>query len=407
MVNLLFIDGLELDFFNPRSLVVFICILQGAVFATLLLARFFKTKNKSDFWLAALLFVFCLSLITPLIGFANVYDRNQWLTYFPFHIAYSYGVCIWFYVLNLTDSRREFRRGDLLFFVPSGVFLIFRFALFAQNLEFKAWFDENYYPKIFAPLIFVTEFVWNVALLYLSIRHYKKYRRWLDENFSDTEKIKFDWLKNFLYVFTSLLIVGAAFDFTNNFVADLSYIQYFYFELVLALVTYYLALAGYLRSQNIEIVFTEKQVEEIERIERIERTGQTETIERDEPPRRNFATENEIEKLKNKLEILMTTEKPFLEPALTLSDLAKILGVNSAVLSRAINLGFGKNFNDFVNEFRIDEVKKKLAGEDAKNLTLLGVAFECGFNSKATFNRAFKKFTGVSPKEYQTDPASG
>lgn len=385
MVNLLFIEGLELDFFNPRSLVVFICILQGAIFAALLFARFFKTKHKSDFWLAALLIVFCLSLVTPLIGFANVYDRNQWLTYFPFHIAYSYGVCIWFYVLNLTDSRREFRNRDLLFFIPSVIFLIFRFALFAQTLEFKAWFDENYYAKIFAPLIFVTEFVWNVALLYFSIRHYKKYRAWLNENFSDTEKIKFDWLKNFLYVFTSLLIVGAAFDFTNNFVFDLSYIQYFYFELVLAFVTYYLAIAGYLRSQNIEVGFAEKRIEEIE------------------PPRKNSISENEIESLKIKLENLMATEKPFLEPALTLNDLAKILGVNSAVLSRTINSGFGKNFNDFINEFRIDEVKEKLKNENAKNMTLTGIAFECGFNSKATFNRAFKKFTGVSPKEYQIE----
>lgn len=388
MVNLLFIEGLELDFFNPRSIIVFICVLQGAIFAALLFSRFFKNKNKSDFWLAALLVFLCFSLITPLIGFANVYDRNQWLTYFPFSVAYSYGVCVWFYVVNLTDSRREFRRRDLLLFIPSVVFLVFRFFLFGQNLEFKSWFSENFYAPFFSPFFFVTEFFWNVALLLFSIRHYKKYRAWLDENYSDTEKIKFDWLKNFLYVFSFVLIVGAAFDFTNTFVFDLSYIQYFYFELVLAFVTYYLAVAGYLRSQNIEIEFTEKRSAEIE------------TPPSDLPPNA------EIEKLKNKIQTLMETEKPFLEPALTLNDLAKILGVNSVVVSRAINSGFGKNFNDFINEFRINEVKKKLANGGAENLTLLGVAFESGFNSKATFNRAFKKFTGVSPKEYQSGLSS-
>lgn len=99
----------------------------------------------------------------------------------------------------------------------------------------------------------------------------------------------------------------------------------------------------------------------------------------------------------------METEKPFLDSQLTLGNLAKRLGVNTAVLSYAINSGFDKNFNDFVNEFRIAEVKNKMADGAAANSNLLGIAFDCGFNSKATFNRAFKKFTGVSPKEFQND----
>ncbi len=75
----------EINFFNPRSLIVFIAILQGVIFAALLLFRSFKHSKKADFWLAMLLLVMCSSLITPFIGFANVYDFNQWLTYFPFN----------------------------------------------------------------------------------------------------------------------------------------------------------------------------------------------------------------------------------------------------------------------------------------------------------------------------------
>jgi AraC-like DNA-binding protein len=102
----------------------------------------------------------------------------------------------------------------------------------------------------------------------------------------------------------------------------------------------------------------------------------------------------------------MRSEKPYLNPQLTLNELSKKLGVNAAVLSYVINSGFNKNFNDFVNEFRIDEVKGKLQNGAADNLTLLAVAFDCGFNSKATFNRAFKKFTGTSPKEFQESSPS-
>jgi AraC-like DNA-binding protein len=69
------------------------------------------------------------------------------------------------------------------------------------------------------------------------------------------------------------------------------------------------------------------------------------------------------------------------------------------VLSFAINNGFGKNFNDFINELRIEEVKSRM--ERSGDAGLLAIAFESGFNSKATFNRAFKKFTGLTPREYQ------
>ena len=376
---------MQIDFYNPRSIILFICILQGLIFAGLLVVRGFRRKKRADFWLAILLVLPCLSLVTPFIGFANVYDLNQWLTYFPFGIAYGYGVCVYFYVLSLTDSKRRFTPQDFLFFIPAILYLIFRFALFAQNLEFKNRFNENYYVPIAAPLIFVTEFVWNIIFLYFSIKHYKKYRAWLDENFSDTEKIKFDWVGNFLYVFTFVLVSGAIFDFTDSFIFNLSYIQYFYFELIMAFTTYYLAIAGYLHSEAIELGFTETESRRAE-------------------PRKTLLSENDLQLLKTKLQNLMEKEKPFLDSQLTLSNLAKQIGVNTTALSFVINNGFGKNFNDFVNEFRVAEVKNKLNEGAAENLNLLGIALDSGFNSKATFNRAFKKFTGISPKEFQNNP---
>jgi AraC-like DNA-binding protein len=260
------------------------------------------------------------------------------------------------------------------------VYLLFRFTIFFQSEAWKGWFDGAFYRPVVGPLVFGTEFAWSVALIFLSIRHYRKYRNWLDENFSDTEKIKFDWLRNFLYTFSAILLLGALFDFTNTFIFRLSYIQYFYFEVVLALSTYYLAVAGYLRSKTIDLTFSDAPAKTTE-------------------SRRLLISDKELERLKEKLQAVMREERPYLEPTITLTDLTRIVGVNSNVLSHAINQGFDKNFNDFINEYRINEVKSKL--RDADESSLLAIAFDSGFNSKATFNRAFKKFTGVSPKEFQ------
>ncbi len=202
----------------------------------------------------------------------------------------------------------------------------------------------------------------------------------MNENFSDTEKMKFNWLRNFLYAFTAILLLEALFDFTNSFLFRLTYIQYFYFEVILAFSTYYLAVAGYLRSKTIDLSFSGTLTKSVE-------------------SRRALLSDKELNRLKEKLQVVMRDERPYLEPMITLTDLTRIVGVNSNVLSHAINHGFDKNFNDFINEYRIEEVKLKL--RDSDEWTLLGIAFDSGFNSKATFNRAFKKFTGVSPKDYQ------
>jgi AraC-like DNA-binding protein len=96
----------------------------------------------------------------------------------------------------------------------------------------------------------------------------------------------------------------------------------------------------------------------------------------------------------------MVSERPYLDPELSLIDLARRLRTNASVLSQVINVGIGKNFNDFVNQYRVDAFKRQAVDPANSHLSLLGIALDCGFNSKATFNRAFKKLTGLSPREF-------
>jgi|GEM_PF-972392 len=102
---------------------------------------------------------------------------------------------------------------------------------------------------------------------------------------------------------------------------------------------------------------------------------------------------------RERLLALMAAEQPWLEPELTLTELAQRLRTTPNVLSRVINAGCGQNFNDFVNTYRVQEARRKLADARYAHYSLVGVALESGFNSKSTFNRVFKKLTGQAPGE--------
>jgi AraC-like DNA-binding protein len=96
----------------------------------------------------------------------------------------------------------------------------------------------------------------------------------------------------------------------------------------------------------------------------------------------------------------MEQEKLYLEPALNLAALAKHTGIAPKTISAVLNQHLQKSFNEFINEYRIGEIKERLLQPHNKNITIAGLAYECGFNSLPTFQRAFKAVVGVSPTEF-------
>ena len=108
----------------------------------------------------------------------------------------------------------------------------------------------------------------------------------------------------------------------------------------------------------------------------------------------------DLQSWKEKVLAAVLSERLYANPELTLSQLAKHLQTNTNVLSRVINTGFAMNFNDFINYYRVEDVKAKLQSGAAGDVTIMSLAYDAGFNSKATFNRAFKKITGKNPREF-------
>ena len=115
-------------------------------------------------------------------------------------------------------------------------------------------------------------------------------------------------------------------------------------------------------------------------------------------------TDEKIASHSQRLTEHMLAEKPFFNEDLALPILAKQLDLPQAQLSQIINQNFKMNFYDFVNQYRVEESKKRLASKDYDHLSVLGIAFDCGFKSKSSFNRYFKKYTGVSPSEFKKNP---
>ena len=106
-------------------------------------------------------------------------------------------------------------------------------------------------------------------------------------------------------------------------------------------------------------------------------------------------------KVKRELEQHMAANKPYLNPELSLSQLAAELNLSPHHLSQVINEHFGRNFFDFVNWYRVQEVKERLTAQEFSHLSVLGIAFDAGFNSKSAFNRVFKNVEGETPTQFK------
>ena len=96
----------------------------------------------------------------------------------------------------------------------------------------------------------------------------------------------------------------------------------------------------------------------------------------------------------------MVTDKLYLNPELTMSVLAAHVSLPSKTISTTLSQHFGKNFNEFINEYRVRAILEKMQHEKYRQQTIASLAYDCGFNSLSTFQRSFKAVTGITPREY-------
>jgi AraC-like DNA-binding protein len=229
--------------------------------------------------------------------------------------------------------------------------------------------------------------IYIILVLRILFAHKKK----VDEIFSNTEEKHLTWL--FLVALGMLCIwIIAVISLFLDRVMDLEIPQYGGLLINIAS-SIFLFVMGYfgVKQPSLFVEYSEKSISDYEL--------ETETIK--SKYEKSGLTEKEAITIHKRTVEFMTHEKPYLNPELNLYLLAERLNLLPNHLSQAINSVERKNFFDFVNHYRIQEVKKCLVSNEKEHLTLLGIAFECGFNSKTSFNRTFKKIVGLTPSEFR------
>lgn len=394
--------------FNRFSSLLFVFFLHGLVYAVLLWRKGLVNESRSDRWLSLFLLL-CVLYITPwMVGFGGWYDTQPYrdlLFYIPFQHLYFIGPVIFFYVQSLLNPSFRFRKKDWLHLLPGILYLLFSAAVvITDKLVLKQYFFlASQEDPDFDTWYQVSGFLSMLIYFILSLRYYTLYKKLMVQVISYADVVMFRWIRNFLLAFLLMLIVRTGFYVADLFTED-SYISSWWYFLAFAIIFYYIAITGYANAVETRIPFRTNllsyQPALLLEHDPEEETEEAEVITITDEPGRTLQPIPALEEWKEKLLVLMEASRAFEDPELTLTQVARQLESNPSFISRVVNQGFGINFNDFVNQFRIEAVKEKLAAGEFRRQTLLGIAYDCGFNSKATFNRAFKKATGQSPKDY-------
>jgi len=355
--------------------------IQGWIYAGLLWYRSRQNGRLSDVLLGLVLVGMTFSIWEYMLGFSGIDILWDELEFLPRGFGFAFPPLWYFYFKSQIDSRFRFSRKDVWHFVPFLMHTAYHVLVYAMGREFVRHWEQNVHgPYGIGHIEFMIGVILQIYYFYRSLKLYQHYRAWTKTQFSDIEVVSFKWYRNFLIV----LALGLLADWLHilvDAIFDLSFEQDWWDNLLMVFLIYYVSIAGYAQAQP---------------------TRQVAFKDKPEPKPIIEEWQPDYSDWKVKIDRLMQENQPYLQPELTLADLARQLKTNASILSGVINSVYKKNFNDFVNEYRVEEFKKQIQNPQNKHLTLLAVAFNCGFNSKSTFNRAFKNATGFTPKAFQS-----
>jgi AraC-like DNA-binding protein len=383
---------MELDILQIFSLLI--------VFVSLLLAAFLLTMRSENYLSNLLLAMFLVVSAIDSDGIflgSYIYPNYPALGIFLSSMVFFKMPLLYLYLVSVVFSGFKLKWKHLwhgLPFLLNFIVFIPRFYAVGKEEQLEYLLSQTLSDReIEVQFSYILVHAQIIVYLILSFVLVNKYRRLLLENYSNASLFNYKWLFQFLTIYSIESIVAS---FKNLFMFFGSEDAYFYSMVITTLV----ALAYIIwmvmktlrhpelfRGIDSKLQLVKSMVREDTELEKM--TKGTADLNREEK-----------EKI-NSLNTFMSEEEPFLDPSLTIYELSKQIGFPAKELSLLINHDLNQHFFDFVNGFRIRKAMEILADPDKKELTVLEILYEVGFNSKSSFNTAFKKYTQLTPTEYR------
>lgn len=384
--------------FSEKSGLLLVFFVHGIVFATLLLVQGIKHERKSSLWLAGFTLLGCLYIAPFMLGYAGWYGLDgyrEFLFYAPLQQLFLIGPVMYFYVQRLLNPDTSIRRISYLHFLPAAGYLLYALIIFVcDRFVFETvYFYADGRDKDFAAWYQVAGFVSMFFYFALTLHHYRRYKALAFQSVSYADSIVHRWMERYLTAFLVMLTLRLLFFALNPEWGQFG--SKFWYYLCFAALLYYISLAGYVRAVQVLATTSLLPAPDF--------NFRQDQLPNDLHPVTADEADDALPDLaqwKEKLDAIMTADRLYENPGLTLQHVSAALGVTPRLVSSLVNQGFTMNFNDYVNRHRTRAVVGKLEAGEQRTKTLLALAFECGFNSKSTFNRAFKKEISVTPREF-------
>lgn len=373
------------------SLIILLAVLQSLLL--IISINTFKNSNRrANLFLSILIVVISITGLARTAAFkGDVFKECPKLFLFPDIIYFLFGPLLFLYIRSLLALPKKSYWARVGHFVPALLLVVAYWPLIIQDNDV---FRLNVVNLVYKPYFNLAAALGAIFSAYYWIRSYGLIQRFqadAERNYSFDPNLQF--LRTVMYIIGSALALWLSIYAVGGLAwlleQDWSLITETMVDTVWIIVALVVYAMGY-------YVMREPQIfQQIEMENDAVLSGNKEAAPTEKEP----LTADELQAVE-RLRLLMQEKKPYLNPKLSLAELADMSDLPPHQLSKLINDGFERNFFDFVNSYRVEAFQERIEKGEHKQHTFLTIALEVGFNSKTAFNRAFKKLTQQTPREY-------